>query len=410
MSRRLKVLMSAYACEPGRGSEPEVGWQWALQMAQVHDVTVVTRTNNRPAIEAALPTAPEPHPKFRYFDLPDWALRFKRRGWLPVAIYYLLWQAGVRRHLAGRLTEFDLIHHVTFNSFRQPGFWWCCGRPVVLGPLGGGQVCPWRMWLRFGRWMLPEGLRSLSVLTTPLWPHLHLSWQAATRILVANRDTARRLPPWQQHKVRLLLETGIESRQVLPPRPRADGWPVKFLWISRLERIKACALALEAFAHARHAEPRLSLSLVGDGPDAPHARAVAARLGLGEAVHWYGRLPRENIPAVLQEHDVFVFTSVRDTSGNVLLEAMAAGLPAVTLLHHGAAEIATDQTAIRTPPGGFRQTAVALGEAMLRLARSPELRARLGEAARARVLEVYVWERKRAQMDAIYQEAAASRG
>jgi len=400
--------MSAYACEPGQGSEPEVGWQWALQMAQLHDVTVITRANNRAAIEAALATVPEPHPAFLYFDLPEAMLRLKRRRLLPVPVYYLLWQVGVRRHVAGQLARFDLIHHVTFNSFRQPGFWWFCGRPVVLGPLGGGQICPWQMWLHFGRRMLPEGLRSLSVLTTPLWPHLHLSWHEATRILTANADTARRLPPWYRSKTRSLLETGVAPHQVLAARPRPPGGPVKFLWISRLERIKACALALEAFAHALRVEPGLRLSLVGDGPDAPHARAVAARLGLGDAIRWYGRLPREGIPAVLQEHDVFVFTSVRDTSGNVLLEAMAAGLPAVTLRHHGAAEIATDETAIRTPPGSFRKTAVALGEAMVRLARSPELRARLGCAARTRVLEVYLWERKRTQMDGIYQEAVAA--
>src|SRR3990172_9567920 len=155
MSRRLKVLLSAYACEPGRGSEPEVGWQWALQMARFHDLTVVTRANNRPVIEMALANHPGPCPEFSYYDLPAWVLWLKRRG-LPIALYYILWQAGVRRHLAPRLAEFDLIHHVTFNSFRQPGFWWFCGKPVVLGPLGGGQVCPWRFLPRFCRMLLPH--------------------------------------------------------------------------------------------------------------------------------------------------------------------------------------------------------------------------------------------------------------
>ena len=47
MSQRLNVLLSAYACEPGQGSEPEVGWQWALNLAKFHEVTVITRANNR---------------------------------------------------------------------------------------------------------------------------------------------------------------------------------------------------------------------------------------------------------------------------------------------------------------------------------------------------------------------------
>ena len=54
MPKKLKVLISAYACEPNKGSEPEVGWQWALQMARYHDVTVLTRSNNRAGIEKEL--------------------------------------------------------------------------------------------------------------------------------------------------------------------------------------------------------------------------------------------------------------------------------------------------------------------------------------------------------------------
>ncbi len=54
MPKKLKVLISAYACEPNKGSEPEVGWQWALQMAKYHEVTVLTRTNNRAGIEREL--------------------------------------------------------------------------------------------------------------------------------------------------------------------------------------------------------------------------------------------------------------------------------------------------------------------------------------------------------------------
>ena len=65
----MNVLLSAYACEPGKGSEPEVGWQWALQMARFHNVTVLTRTNNRAAIEAALREIPEPRPAFEFRNL-----------------------------------------------------------------------------------------------------------------------------------------------------------------------------------------------------------------------------------------------------------------------------------------------------------------------------------------------------
>ena len=158
----MKVLVSAYACEPGRGSEPEVGWQTATHLAQLHEVTVLTRANNRPLIEKGLATLEGKHPAFIYYDLPGWLLWLKKRG-MSVAIYYFLWQLGARLHMRGKVEPFDLIHHCTFNSFRQPGFWWLTKKAVVIGPLGGGQVCPWNFLPWFRKQLLYEIFRSLTV-------------------------------------------------------------------------------------------------------------------------------------------------------------------------------------------------------------------------------------------------------
>ena len=105
MERKLKVLMSAYACEPGKGSEPEVGWQWALQMARFHDVTVLTRANNRGPIEAALAAlrGRQPLPEFVYHDRGTFLLDMKRHT-KAVKLYYLLWQRSAR-NVAGSCTR-----------------------------------------------------------------------------------------------------------------------------------------------------------------------------------------------------------------------------------------------------------------------------------------------------------------
>jgi len=398
--------MSAYACEPDRGSEPEVGWQWCLQMARFHDVTVVTRANNQLVIETALASFTGHKPQFVYYDLPDWLVALKRSG-LPVAIYYALWQAGVRRFMAARLADFELIHHVTFNSFRQPGFWWRCGKPVVLGPLGGGQICPWQFVMKFGPRLIPEVTRSLSVMASRRLPNLYASFAAATVILTANQDTTRRIPARHRYKVRSLLETGMPRELVREPVERPGDDCIRIAWVSRLEKIKGCPLALRAFAAAVKEEKSLRLTFVGGGPEESMARRLATELGVSEFIIWQGPVPKVQIPELLSRHDMFLFTSLRDTSGNVLLEAMAAGLPAVTLRHHGAAEIATDTTALRVPVCGPEATAKSMAAALVQLARSRDLRRELGRAAAARVLDVYVWDRKGEEMDRIYRAAAS---
>src|SRR5206468_1925717 len=87
----LRVLVSAYACEPDRGSEPGVGWNLVCQIARFNEVWVVTRANNREPVEAALAQHPLPNVHFVYFDLPAWARCWKRRGY-GVRLYYYLWQ------------------------------------------------------------------------------------------------------------------------------------------------------------------------------------------------------------------------------------------------------------------------------------------------------------------------------
>ena len=69
----MRILVSAYACSPGFGSEQGVGWNRALQLARFHEVWVVTRSKNRAAIEAALAREPRPNLHFLYQDLPRWA-------------------------------------------------------------------------------------------------------------------------------------------------------------------------------------------------------------------------------------------------------------------------------------------------------------------------------------------------
>src|SRR5262245_35246616 len=145
MPGRLKVLISAYACEPGKGSEPEVGWQWALQMARFHDVTVLTRANNRPLIEQALSKLPvsESVPTFVYLNLSPFLLGLNRR-FKAVNLYYVRWQRAARRFVSELHARhaFDLMHHATFAAFRYPTAIRGHGAPVVWGPVGGVESIP----------------------------------------------------------------------------------------------------------------------------------------------------------------------------------------------------------------------------------------------------------------------------
>ena len=141
--RTMRVLMSAYACEPLQGSEPAVGWHWALEATHAgHEVWVVTRTNNRAAIESALDPGVYPNLHFEYIDLPRPFQWLKHRlGHIGLLAYYYAWQillAAHTRHLHRR-SRFDLAHHVTFVNDTLPSGLAVLNIPFVWGPIGGNS-------------------------------------------------------------------------------------------------------------------------------------------------------------------------------------------------------------------------------------------------------------------------------
>ncbi len=110
----MRILVSAYACETGRGSEGEIGWRLVLRLAENNDVWVITRANLRPIHEAAFQVTQKPaRLHFVYFDLP-WIFRFYKKGARFFLLYYYLWQIGVaiRARRLSRDVHFDVLHHL----------------------------------------------------------------------------------------------------------------------------------------------------------------------------------------------------------------------------------------------------------------------------------------------------------
>lgn len=408
MADRIKVLLSAYACEPGKGSEPYVGWSWAKALSQHCDVTVMTRANNRGPIEKALANISGPRPSFIYYDPSVIWLKLKKAG-LPVSIFYVLWQIGARKFMAHQLNRFDIVHHLTFNSFTVPGFWWKTEPVVILGPLGGGMTAPWKMLGLFGLSMPLEVARYLYVGASRWNILLRKSLKHSRAIIVANKDTARRIPSLFRTKLHRLLETGITESIDFSKGRNVQTANLRLVWIGTLTKRKCPLLALLALAKCVSELPHLQLEFVGDGTERERLVQLSRRLGLSGHIKFTGWLPHEEAQKRTQDADIFLFTSLRDTSGNVVLEAMAAGLPSVVLCHHGVAEMTTPDTAIRVAPGYPEKVAQKLAGGILTLARDPDLRAKMGEAARQRVLELFTWEKKSAAMLAIYRQALAQK-
>jgi glycosyltransferase involved in cell wall biosynthesis len=367
----MRVLLSAYACEPNKGSEQEVGWQRALHMrAFADEVWVLTRANNQSVIEAD-PMGNAPGLHFIYYDLPHWALKLKkRRAWF-LHIYYALWQWGAYRVAAKchRDTHFDCVYHVTFASMKFGSYMGRLGIPFVIGPVAGGERSPWR--LRRGmlfQGKLGELFRGIGILLQRFSPLTRPAYAAATRIYVATPDSLRLVPSKWRAKTSVQLAIGT-SGGAIPNTGRQGPNLAHFVFAGRLLHWKGVHLAIRALVEARRTFPAATLTVVGEGPAEAWLRVLAKESGVASAVEFAGHVSRQQLVDSLPSYTALVFPSLHDSGGLVVLEAFAKGLPAICLDLGGPGCIVNESCGVlvSTAHADEAQTVTGIANAMVSL-------------------------------------------
>lgn len=339
----MKILLSAYACEPGKGSEPEVGWQWATGLAlRGHQVWVITRANNRARIEdSTLPKAVQP-PRFVYYDLPPLLLWLKR--WVGINVYYRWWQVGAAR-VAARLhaeVGFDRAQHATFVVLRHPSFLRKLDVPFIFGPCAGGEQVPAALLVGTPwRFRVQERTRSAVNRLSTWSPAFRATLRAAERVYVTSQQSAALVPQTYQGRTqtRLAISVPFADAAVARHGRRHPGRTLKCLFVGQLIYLKGIHLLLEALQVAKGEGFRFDLTVVGSGAQGEWLQARATELGVDDQVTWQGQVRRDRLREIYAAHDAFVFPSLRDSGGMVVLEAMAAALPVVCLKLGGPGEI-----------------------------------------------------------------------
>lgn len=402
-SATMRILLSAYACAPNRGSEPGYGWRCAEHLAtRGHDVTVLTRRDWRASIETYMADRPLGGPRVVYLDvsLPRRLVPYDS-GQHYTAWQFVALRAARRLHTA---QPFDVVHHVTWGSVHLGSMLWRLPPPFVYGPVGGGQT-PRREFAEiFGRAWPKELVRTAGTQVLRWWPPARGAAAGARIAVAANSETARVLRRLGADEVDLACDSALPERALASGpagNPGSDPGVLEVLWVGRLLPRKAPLLAVRAIAAAPHG---IRMSILGEGPEDDRVRAEVARLGLGDRVRLEGLLPWADVQRRYRQADVLLFTSLRDSFGGQLLEAMAAGLPLVVLDHQGAHDHVPGDAAIKVPAHNPAQVVQGLAKALTALSEDPSRRHEMGAAALTAAREL-TWETTVARWEDIYMRS-----
>jgi glycosyltransferase involved in cell wall biosynthesis len=130
---------------------------------------------------------------------------------------------------------------------------------------------------------------------------------------------------------------------------------------------------------------------------------LTRELGLTNRVEFLGRIPHEDMPALFQRCDAFLFTSLRDSFGSVVLEAMAHGVPIVTLNHQGMRAFVPEDAAIKIPVKTPEQIIRDFAHAIEALVSNPGSMRKMSQAAYVFANE-QTWTRRAEMMNILYGE------
>ena len=397
----MKVFVIAFACEPNRTSEPGVGWNIVGELAKHHDLTVLTRCNNRKDIEAhiaANPTASYGKIHWEYYDLAEWFHRLKKKLPCGIQLYQELWQRGAAKKYKDEFEKYDIVHHLTFGSiFFTP---WAAkySDKFVWGPIGGASGAMEDAFLK------NESVKSrISEMFYRLvaWYSFHPApWAAGLRrkcraILFRTSElaAAAKLEPGQ---ITAVIPETAYAGEVVPRQYKTDRHPLKIMSVGRLIPLKGVKYTIQAFARFLESGGDGELHIYGDGPLRSELESLVTSLTTNDQrlttnIFLHGNVPNSEILAALDSADVLIHSSFREGGSWTILEAMAHGVPVICQDRAGMKDMVTGECGTKvaaTTPKGLVKSLV---DALIEYYQDHETIQNRGRAGQERVCSTYSW-------------------
>ena len=406
----MKVLISAYACLPNHGAEKGNGWNWAWYTAKLgHEVWVLTLTENQEAIDKELALQPMANLHVIYITVPQWIKHsiislIGDFGWQSK---YIGWQQRAYKiaQQLDREYEFDIVHHVTWASITAGSWLWRLNKPFIFGPVGGGQVTPplFKKYFQNQQWR-KEAVRSF--IFQKLAKINLISRQTveqADLVLATNHETYDLAKELGTHRVELFSVVGLPEDYLPQQLPTKSSSPeLRLLWVGSPVPTKACPLALESLAKVSPLTP-WKLTVVGYSNLDYDLMMLIEELGLEDKVDCKGRISWQELKNQYLRNDVFLFTSLRNSLGAQLVEAMGCGVPVITLNHQGARDFVPDRAGIKVPVTNPTETVEAIAQAVEYMYQNPQKRLEMGKIG-YEFAKTQTWSQKVLKMSEYYEE------
>ena len=405
----IKILINAYACSPGMGSEPGMAWNWVSNLARFCELYIITEGEFRDKIEEVVPTLEQGGNMHFYYNPVSEKIRkmcWNQGDWRFYK-YYREWQW--KTYLLAKdicqKEHIDILHQLNMIGFREPGYLWKLSRenelPFVWGPVDAKDKFPvayldgaglkTKLFMRLKNFLTGIQLRySKRVL---------LAARQSSVIFSASSNSQRSFKKYMNIDSPLLNETGCYV-QDHPIVDKTDKETFDVLWVGKMDFRKQLALALQTVAKSEN--NKLRLHIMGGG-DAESYQSLAKSYGIADKCIWHGAVSHDEVQDIMQKSDIFLFTSVAEGTPHVVLEAISNNLPVVCFDTCGQGDAVNDKVGRKIPLSFPCQSVSDFAKLLNELEDNRSLLKQLSENCKERQQELS-WEEKAKTMMEWYEK------
>ncbi len=328
----MNILLSSYSVNPYHGSEDGTGWNWVLQLSKNFNkpddkIYLVTKKFNEADTKKGIKEKQLSNVELVIVDVPEKLNFFKEKHSAFHHMYYMMWQRVAYNWAKKSNIKFDVIHHATMGDFRIPGYMYRLYDSItVFGPVGGGQSTP-KSLKGYEKYPPVEKFRELINKSRVISP----AYKKFDYIYAINKETADILSKALKKPCKRLIELAVADEfKNLQLDDKVKKDKVKITFVGRLIEKKGLMLLLDTVKKI-NSDTSFELDIYGSGPLEKKILDYIDEYALSDKVRLCGAVEHSEISDVYKNADIFVMPSLRETGGNVIIEAMAHKLPVAAL-------------------------------------------------------------------------------
>ena len=407
----LSVLVNAFACSPGMGSEPGMAWNWCVNLAKYCELHIITGDEFRDRIESAVPELSHGENMHFYYNpitekvremcwnQGDWRFYRQYREWQKKTLL-------MARDIINN-NHIDIIHQLNMTGFREPGYLWMIEEiPFVWGPIGGLKQFPVAYLKGAGMRMgFFNRLKNfLNVYQLKHGSRVRKALHVSNLLVSSIPDSYHAIKKYHGLESVIIPETGCAMSEDIPT-DRFDDETFHVMWVGKFDFRKQLLLALKAITVANN--PKIILDVYGTGSEAQvkKMKAFSDSLKIDNRVVWHGGQPNDVVMKAMAKSQLFFFTSVNEDTSTVVLEAISNRLPVVCFNTCGMATVINYNVGRKIELTCPAQSVRQFAELINTLERNRELLKQLSENCKQRQAELS-WDKKAKTMVEWYKKVA----